>query len=131
MIERIERTLGACVKSIQESHSIELSWHVLTGTEEQQLGWSAVMASKAFHFLCRSLGYNHNPPVPIDGAVIRERLWPLFRYSMSSGHHLGNWEGDQFDAYCRYMTAIRTWADQRHWTTVQMEATIYEHFGQA
>ncbi len=125
-IERIENTLLSCANSVRESQSIEDSWNTLTGT----LGWSGVMASKALHFLCRSLGYTQNPPVPIDGAVIRQRLWPLFRYSLSFGRTLADWEGDAFEAYSRYMTAISTWATQRHWSTVEMEATIYGHFGE-
>lgn len=127
-IDRIEKILLDCANNIRESHSIEHSWKTLTGTESQQLGWSGVMASKALHFLCRSLGYLQNPPVQIDGAVIRQRLWPLFRYSLPFGRTLANWECESFEAYCRYMTAILTWAEQRDWTTVEMEATIYAHF---
>lgn len=129
-IQQIDRILRGCAKSIEESESIEHSWKALTGHEDEQLGWSEVMASKALHFLCRSLGYTHNPPVPIDGAVIRERLWPLFRYSMPLGQNIGDWNGDTFDAYCRYMTGICTWADLRQWTTTQLESTLYEHFSQ-
>lgn len=131
-IEHIEHTLLSCANSIRAAHSIEYSWKVLTGNEREELSWSAVMASKTLHFLCRALGYDQNPPVPIDGEVIRNRLWPLFRYSFPFGStNFGNWEGDTFEAYCRYMTAIRTWADQRGWSTTEMEVTIYKHFEQS
>lgn len=130
-IERIESALSKCADEIRASHSIDRPWKILTGKGNEELGWSAVMASKTLHFLCRALGYLQNPPVPIDGIVIRGRLWPFFRYSFPFGQCLGNWDSDEFEAYCRYMTAIRTWADQRHWTTIEMEATIFKHFAQS
>jgi hypothetical protein len=40
----------------------------------------------------------------------------------------GNWEGNTFEAYCRYMTAIITWSKLRDWTTTQIEATIFYEF---
>jgi hypothetical protein len=36
-----------------------------------------------------------------------------------------SWQGNTFDAYNRYMTAILVWAEQRHWTTTQIEITIF------
>ncbi len=65
-IERIEQTLLNCAESIKGSRSIKDSWRVLTGGEDGQLGWSAVMTSKALHFLCRSLGFEQNPPVAMS-----------------------------------------------------------------
>jgi len=122
-IWQIERTLQDATESIQASHSIEASWKMLSASEG--LGWSAVMASKTLHFLCKSLGFEQNPPVPIDGAVIRNTLWPAFRNSIRSAQP-DDWEGNSFQAYCRYMTAIMTWANQRNWTTTQMETTIFD-----
>jgi hypothetical protein len=49
-IEQIERTLGECEKSVQESRSIADSWEVLTGRKADQLGWSSVITSKTLHF---------------------------------------------------------------------------------
>src|SRR5262249_34784761 len=114
---------------IEESNSIESSWQSLTGTNEGELHWSEVMASKTLHFLCRALGFEKNPPVPLDGEVIRGRVWPVFRYAVSSEHRPNDWQDATFVAFCRYMTAIRTWADLRVWTTTEMEATIWDHFG--
>lgn len=125
-IEKIENTLLSCASNIRKTDSIEQSWNALT--DAQSLGWSGVMASKVLHFLCRSMGYTQNPPVPVDGEVVRKRLWPLFRYSRPFDRRLADWEGDSFEAYNRYMTAICTWATQRHWSTGAMEATIYAHF---
>jgi hypothetical protein len=128
-IEQIDRTLRCCAQSIQTSQSITDSWRMLTGSEDGQLGWSAVMTSKTLHFLCRSLGFQQDPPVAIDGSVIRQRVWPAFRNSIPLGQRPGNWEGNTFEAYGRYMTAILTWAARWNWTTTEMEATIFEKFG--
>jgi hypothetical protein len=123
-IKKIEQTLRECAERIQLSQSIAEPWMVLTG----QLGWSAVLTSKTLHFLCRSLGFEQNPPVAIDNACIREKVWPAFRDGIPDAQRPGNWEGNTFEAYCRYMTAIITWSKLRDWTTTQMEATIFFEF---
>ncbi len=123
-IEHIERILRQCAKSIEESCSVSGSWELLTGTKPGQLCWSSVMASKALTFLCRSLGFEQNPPVPIDRERIRKNAWPIWRDSVPFGQRPVDWDGDSFEAFGRYMTAILTWADQKHWTTAQIEATI-------
>jgi hypothetical protein len=128
-IEQIDRTLRRCAQSIRTSQSIADSWIILMGSENGQLGWSAVMTSKTLHFLCRSLGFVQDPPVAIDGAVIRQRVWPVFRDSVPVDQRPGIWEGNSFGAYCRYMTAILTWAGRRNWTTTEMEATVFKKFG--
>jgi len=122
-IMRIERTLIDCAESIRESQSIADSWRMLTGS-----GWSAVITSKTLHFLCRSLGFAQNPPAAIDGGVIREKVWPAFCKSIPVGQRPADWQGNTFEAYCRYMTAILTWAAQRNWTTTQVEATIFAEY---
>jgi hypothetical protein len=128
-IEQIERTLRECAKSIEESRSIADSWGMLTGWKDDQLGWSSVMASKTLHFLCRSLGFEQDPPVPIDGKRIREGVWPIFRDSVPINQRPADWAGESFEAYGRYMTAILTWAAQKHWTTAQVEATLINIIG--
>ncbi len=127
-IERIERTLRDCAHSIKTSESIAESWEALTGWSGVQLGWSAVMASKALHFLCRSLGFEEDPPAAIDNKVMRERVWPVFRDSIPPSERPGDWEGNTFEAYSRYMTAILTWAANKHWTTKELEATIFDQY---
>lgn len=127
-IQQIERALQDSAKSILESQSVADSWKILTGLEDHQLGWSAVIASKTLHFLCRALGFQQNPPVAIDGACIRNKLWPTFRNSIPFTQRPADWEGNSFEAYCRYMTTILTWANQRKWTTTQMEATMFDQF---
>lgn len=127
-LEAIEQALSDCARSIRESQSIAAPWTMLTGEENGQLGWSAVITSKTLHFLCRSLGFVQNPPVALDGAVVRQKVWPAFLNPIPVGQRPDNWEGNTFQAYCRYMTAILTWASQRNWTTTQMEATIFVQF---
>lgn len=127
-IEAIEKTLCDCAQCIRESHSITDAWRMLTGSGNEQLGWTAVITSKTLHFLCRSLGFAQNPPAAIDGRVIRGKVWPAFRNSIPVGQCPDNWEGNTFEAYCRYMTAILTWATKKDWTTTQMEATIFDQF---
>jgi hypothetical protein len=41
----------------------------------------------------------------------------------------GNWDGNGFDSYRRYMTAIITWAEARKWTTTEMESTVFAEYG--
>ena len=74
--------------------------------------------------MCLSLGFDHDPPVPIDGKVIRGRVWPLFIRAVPASERPADWTGDTFEAYGRYMTAILTWADQRGWSTPDVERTI-------
>lgn len=128
-IEHIEQTLSSCALNIRETQSVGHSWAMLTGLADGHMGWTAVMTSKTLHFLCRSLGFEQNPPAAIDGAVIRGIVWRAFRNSIPLGERPKNWEGNTFSAYCRYMTAIMTWAKQRTWTTKQMEATIFAEYG--
>jgi len=127
-IGQIEGTLQSCAQSIKASESIETSWLTLTGGNDGQLDWSAVMASKALHFLCRSLGFTQDPPAVIDNKVMRERVWPVFRDSIPRHQRPGAWGGNGFEAYSRYMTAILTWAAKRRWSTIEMESTIFDQY---
>lgn len=127
-IEQIDRTLRWCAENIRESQSIADSWKSLTSPGEGEFGWSAVMTSKTLHFLCRSLGFAHDPPVAIDGTVIRQRVWPAFRNALPTNQRPGDWEGNSFDAYRGYMSAILTWASRRNWTTTETETTIFKRF---
>jgi hypothetical protein len=116
-------TLQYCAQSIKKTNAIAGSWLLLT----DDLQWTSVMASKTLHFLCRAL-HAQNPPVPIDGLVIRNRVWHCFRQKIPPQSRPQNWEGDKLEAYHRYMTAILTWADMKGWTTTQVEATIFEEY---
>ena len=121
-LQRIHDTLDQCGKSIRKTESISDSWNLLT----DDLQWSSVITSKTLHFLCRALGFIQDAPVPIDHAGIRKKVWPLFRNRIPPEQRPGDWEGNSFEAYCRYMTAILTWADARGWTTSQVETTIFD-----
>ena len=96
-------------------------------TGQGQLRWSPVLASKTLHFLCRALGFEQNPPVAIDNAVILNKVWPTWRHLVPPVLTLGGWNGTS-EAYLRYMTAILIWAEARGWTTTEMEATIFEEY---
>jgi hypothetical protein len=121
-VDDIHNTLARCTQSIQETKSIQHSWALLTN----ELRWSPVIISKALHFLCRALGFEQNPPVPIDNKVILQNVWPAFRRGIPPEQSSMNWQKDGFDGYCRYMTAVIVWAEARHWTTTQVEATIFK-----
>jgi hypothetical protein len=87
------------------------------------------MASKALHFLSRALfPHDRHPPVPIDGAIIRKRVWWCFRHGIPPQRRPQDWDADDLEAYHRYMTAILTWAEARNWTTTELEATIYHEY---
>ena len=133
-LEHIRNVLACCAQSIRQTHSIRQSWELLTGDSPGHLQWSGVMTSKVLHFVCRALGFRQDPPVPIDGAVIRQRVWPVFRNAFIEGGFLrremrpDNWDGNGFSAYCRYMTAIITWAEMKTWTTTEVETTIFAKY---
>lgn len=125
----IQQTLQHCAQLIQRTHSIQAAWEALTGTGAHQLRWSPVLASKTLHFLARSLGFHQNPPVPLDNAIILNHVWPAFIALIPNDvQRPDGWRGNSFAAYSRYMTAILVWAAQRHWTTTEMEATIFDEY---
>ncbi len=127
-LEAIDAALRAGASSIQETISIAGAWAILTGQGKDQPGWSAVLTSKTLHFLCRALGFENNPPVAIDGLVIRNTVWPAWRRTVPPTVMPRDWKGDSLEAYLRYMTAILVWADRLGWTTPQIEATIFAEF---
>jgi hypothetical protein len=124
----IKEALDFCANNIQTTKSINTSWGKLTGKGKSQLGWSAVTSSKTLHFLCRSLGFAENPPVALDNAIIKNKVWPIFVANLARKDRPKSWRGNTLEAYQRYMTAILTWSEQRRWTTTEMEATIFAKF---
>jgi len=124
----INGVLDNSAVNIQNTHSINGAWAMLTGNQNGQLGWSAVLTSKTLHFLCRALGFQQDPPVALDNAVIREKVWPVFEQAIQPGPCPMDWKGNTLNAYLRYMTAILTWAGQRYWSTTDMEATIFDQY---
>ncbi len=133
-LQLIYDTLERCTQSILKTNSIQESWDFLT----EGLRWTNVITSKALHFLCSALGFNQDPPVPIDSEVIIRYVWPGFRIGIPPGQRPQDWEGKSytgrketkiahysFAAYCRYMTAVIEWAQARQWTSTQLEATIF------
>jgi hypothetical protein len=123
-LQHIHNTLDQCAQSIRQTQDIQQAWNVLTNG----LQWSNVITSKTLHFLCRALGFNQDPPVPIDGEVIIKRVWPRFKRLIPQNQKPKPkpWGGNDFSAYSRYMTAVLEWANSRQWTTTDLEATIYE-----
>ena len=123
----IELALRQCDRSIRDTDESRDAWLILTGGRPEHLGWSAVMASKTLHFLGRACGReDQNPPVPRDGAVSLGYAWPGWIAHVPPSQRPQSWEGDTFEAYNRYMTAILVWAEQRRWTTTQIETTKFD-----
>lgn len=120
-LQHIFDTLDQCSQSIQQTSSIQQSWDLLVNG----LSWTPVMTSKTLHFLCRALGFEKDPPVPIDNAVILAYVWPGFRINIPPGQRPMDWSGKTFAAYCRYITAILEWADIKGWNTTELESTIF------
>jgi hypothetical protein len=128
--QAIDDQLQECARLISDSNSLETAWKRLIGN----LGWSDVISSKTLHFLCRSLGYDENPGVAIDTAVVLNEFGyyydDMVRRAGGNPKALGCWrdrsslEGS-WAAYNRYMTAICCWADMQGWTTTQVEATLF------
>lgn len=121
-IPRIKKTLSDAVISIRSTGSIELAWQGF-----YSLNWSQVAPSKCLHFLARGLGFDANPPVPIDNAVVLNDLWPKFRERsrMLNVDLECSWVSRDWGSYCSYMTVILTWAESKNWTTTQIENTLF------
>lgn len=130
--QAIDEILHKCIQLTKEKNSIEDSWNLLV----RKLDWGHVAASKFLHFLVRSLGCEANPPVPIDKKVFLGEVWPAFkkrvrRYGDYGNPQMpGNWwdNSTSWNCYNRYMTAILCWANQKGWTTTQLENTIFEEY---
>jgi hypothetical protein len=128
----IDKTLLECLHSTEKNKGVEDAWKLLV----KRLGWGDVITSKCLHFLVRSLGYETNPPVPIDNKVILGEVWPTFKklinkHRGSSDHPMPYGWGDMsmsWTSYNRYMTAINCWADAKGWTTTQVESTIFQEY---
>jgi hypothetical protein len=131
-LPKIELALRNSADSITKDSSIRRAWIDLT----EQLKWSPVMTSKCLHFVARALGYEQNPPVPIDNSVVLRKVWPKFKHSMGRLRELGDpdlccsWQRgtDSWGAYNRYMTAVICWANERSWTTTQFENTMFVEY---
>mgnify|MGYP001468149304 CR=1 FL=1 len=127
----INRHLIAAVESIKETSSAEDAWGILTGdVDDESLHWTDTMASKVLHFLCRAIfPADNDHPVPIDGAVIVNTVWPQW----AAHAHLTivqqrplKWRSNRsWAAYNRYMTAIRHCAASLGWSTIQFESTLF------
>lgn len=122
----IEAALARAAESIRASDAIAEAWTELTA--EDGLDWSPVITSKTLHFMCRGLGYDSDPPVAIDNAVILQRVWPAFVQPIPAGDRPRDWRGSGFDAYSRYMSAILAWAEKKDWQTTQVEATLFDAY---
>lgn len=125
-LKHIDHMLCQCQHSIETTNRIDEAWRILA----VDLDWSAVISSKTLHFMCRSLGCVSNPPVAIDHAIILKKVWPTFIHDIPKKQRPQNWSEKAYSSYNRYMTAIHVWASQRHWTTTQVENTIFEYFQQ-
>ncbi len=127
-LQVIHDALAFCAQNLIKTETINESWLLLTGIGQGQLAWSPVITSKTLHFLSRSVGFEQDPPVAIDNAVILKLVWPYWRNMIPINQRPQGWRGKDLESYLRYMTAINVWAQQRHWTTTQMEATIFAAF---
>lgn len=123
-LQEIHDALHASAQSIIQTEFIDNAWTTLTG----HLHWSAVITSKVLHFMCRSLGFQNNPPVAIDNGVILKNVWPIFKNNIPYGLRPRSWRGNSLTAYLRYMTAIIEWASMRNWTTTEIETTLFNEY---
>lgn len=126
----IQQHLCDARDSIVATNSIKKAWEILTSG----LGWTPVMTSKCLHYLARSMGFEQNPPVPIDHAVVQLRVAPKFdvliRQSGGNPKALGVWfdKRDSWAGYTCYMTTILAWSRAKQWTTTETENTVFEQF---
>ncbi len=128
----IETTLRTCMLMTRQHDTVQHAWNMLVN----RLQWSAVISSKVLHFLARSLDYEDTPPVPMDRKVVIEQVWPCFQSAikaMQVAHDFPlphPWSDSKvsWEAYNRYMTAIRYWSHAKTWTTTQFENTMFQEY---
>lgn len=125
-LESLKENLLQAKQLIQDNLNIESSWNILV----QNLGWTNVTTSKVLHFLSRALDIT-NPPVPIDNAIIKNKVWRQLREYIN-GNNLNTvpkWfdTGNTFAAYNRYMTAIIVWAEIYGLSTIKFEAALFNY----
>jgi hypothetical protein len=131
-LQKIERTLLKCLKLTEENNSVEGAWNLLVN----ELNWGYVATSKCLHFLARSLGYETNPPIPIDNKVFIDEVWPTFKKMIDKSEDSNknpmpkNWwdYSSSWNAYNRYMTAMNCWSIAKGWTTTQLENTLFVEY---
>jgi len=121
-IKAIERAIERIDLSLSKDSpgSLQVHWELLT----RDLKWSSVITSKALHFIYRKHGYNDSCPVPVDNAMCRKWLWPQFQNVLDSAK-LKSINGHSFNAYLRYLSAIRGWADAYGWSMSEMECALF------
>ncbi|KAF0139149.1 MAG: hypothetical protein FD122_3449 [Stygiobacter sp.] len=126
-LQNICNCLHRCRISLLDNNSINSSWEIL----QNKLNWSQVMISKVLHFLVRSLEgiYVDNPPVPIDNAVMLNKVWKKLSTEMNQGRELEQWRGGLM-GYLRYMTFINYLREFHYqgWGNTQIEATLFKRF---
>ncbi len=131
-LDGIEQALRTCVLMTRHHATMQHAWHILV----HRLQWSSIITSKVLHFLARSLDIVDDPPVPFDNKVIADQVWPRFQAASRAIRQVNDpalpmpWIDAQssWQAYNRYMTAIRWWAHAKGWTTTQFENTIFEDY---
>jgi hypothetical protein len=132
-LAEIKETLHICKNLTHKTGILEGSWNLLVN----RLRWNDIIASTTLHFLARSLGYDANPPVPIDNHVIEEHVWPRFFQMVEERRLPGTppppelWRDQQhsWQAYNRYMSVINAWARRKGWTTTQVASTLFVEYG--
>lgn len=123
-LHRIEKCLGAAWGDLQARQSLEGIWNRIRA----ELGWSAVMISKCLHFMTRAAGWADPVPVPVDNAMVRQWLWPSFKKAAEANRlwpSPGGINGNSWESYNRYMTAIRCWARAINTSCTELEVTIF------
>lgn len=128
-LNKMQSLLEAAYTSRAQAIDLQSAWTILT----KDLGWGRVIASKVLHFLARSCGYEQNPPVPFDNAVSWNQLNSWFFTTISLHWQKKDpaipdtwWdEENSWESYNRYMTAIICWAEQRGWTTTDIDASVF------
>ena len=117
--------LNKAWQSLVTGRPLEEIWSQL----RSDLDWSAVMISKCLHFMARSAGWRDPVPTPIDYSMVRRWLWPAFKNAV--GSHAMEWprpggvNGDSWEPYNRYMSAIRSWAEVRQWSCMEIETALF------
>jgi len=134
-LPKIEKTLRETIAQVDREETARGAWERLV----KDLHWTPVICSKFLHFGARSLGFEFNPPVPIDNAVFAQKVWPAFRKKIARTRRPGDpstpspWLAAEsgWAGYNRYMTAVTVWAAAKGWTTTQVENTLYDLYTKA
>lgn len=124
---QIETALGDTYSMILNEQPFELVWNRL-----RELGWTKVILSKCLHFIARAADDEGLLPIAVDNAMSCNWLWPSFQNRIQvinlDWPRPAGINGNEFQHYNRYFTAMVTWAQIQGIDVGEIEIRLFSHW---